>query len=151
MAIETKLITVVKIDWTTAQKVRMTARKDLPEYGLKAGDVFYLVRSSKADTTNEYYIVRWNYSNWQCPCKSRKPCRHITIVSADCHARIQARKEKQQKAIISRPSAMMPVKDTNTAVLNGNRPLQRPGPNASEAERELAARGLMRGSYRKAS
>jgi hypothetical protein len=82
-----KIQTTVVITWTSAPRIRMTANVDMPEYGLKAGDTFYLVRSSKNDGL--YYIVRWNYDRigWQCPCPATKRCRHIELVSLDCGSR----------------------------------------------------------------
>lgn len=90
--------TTVHITWTCAAKVRMTAKIEMPEYGLKAEQVFYLVRSSANDGT--YYLLVWNYaeSKWTCPCKhsverpNAKQCRHRRLVSADCKAHQEARK-----------------------------------------------------------
>src|SRR5581483_9342713 len=89
---------IVNITWTRAAKVRMTANVDMPEYGLKAQQVFYLVRSS-ADN-NDYYLLVWDYAEvkWDCPCKhsverpQARTCRHRRLVSADCRARKEAKK-----------------------------------------------------------
>jgi hypothetical protein len=93
--------TTVHITWTRAAKIRMTARVDMPEYGLKAEQIFYLVRSSANDGT--YYLVVWSYGEkqWQCPCKwsierpMAHPCRHRRLVNADCKARRDAKRASQ--------------------------------------------------------
>lgn len=79
--------TTVQIDWTSAPTVRITANVDMPEYGITSGQVVYLVRASANDGT--YYIVRWSYTavEWQCPCKSFKPCKHLKAVNAACVTR----------------------------------------------------------------
>lgn len=100
----TTTITTVVITWTRAAKIRMTANVDMPEYGLKAQQVFYLVRSSADDGT--YYIDTWDYEKkqWNCPCKhsverpNARPCRHRRLVSADCKARRDAKRAAAKRA-----------------------------------------------------
>lgn len=99
----TSVKTTVHITWTNAPKVRMTAKVDMPEYGLKAEQVFYLVRSSADDGT--YYIVTWNYTaiQWTCPCKhsverpNARQCPHRRLVNADCKARREAKQAAAQR------------------------------------------------------
>ncbi len=89
----------VHIEGTQAATIRCTARVDQPEYGIKAGDVFYLTRSSKNDGT--YYICTWNYTAiaWQCSCPATiQKCRHIRTVSALCHERKQQQQTAQTEA-----------------------------------------------------
>jgi hypothetical protein len=92
------ITTTVHITWTRAAKIRMQANVDMPEYGLKAEQIFYLVRSSADDGT--YYLLQWDYEAkaWSCPCKhsierpNARPCRHRRLVSADCKARREAKR-----------------------------------------------------------
>jgi hypothetical protein len=106
--------TTVQVTWTRAAKIHMVAKIDMPEYGLKAEQIFYLVRSSANDGT--YYIVTWNYaeSKWSCPCKhsverpTAKPCRHRRLVSADCKARREAKQTmlRTQEGLVQAPNGM---------------------------------------------
>jgi hypothetical protein len=125
--------TTVHITWTRAAKVRMTANVDMPEYGLTAGQTFYLVRSS--EDNGLYYIVRWNYEQieWTDGCKhsverpNAKPCRHRRLVSDDCRARKEAK----------RAAASVLHQDIQEH-LNKERK------GITENERRLTAAGLMR-------
>jgi hypothetical protein len=127
--------TTVHLDWTTAPKVRMTAKIDMPEYGLVAGQTFYLVRSS--ENTGLYYILTWNYVDikWTCPCKhsvsrpTARPCRHRRLVSDDCKERREARKA-QSEAL---------HEQIDTFLAN-----KRKDPHMTDIERKLTAAGLMR-------
>lgn len=81
---------IVRVDYTVASSIRCTARQDMPEYGLKVSDIFYLVRSSK--NNGDYYLVRWNYEqiSWQCSCTAATThCRHTRLVSARCCAQVK--------------------------------------------------------------
>ncbi len=78
-------IKTVQIDYTEAQIIRSVARRDIPEYGLTEGQVFYCTRSSKNDGT--YYISTWNFERmqWTCRCPATtNNCRHNRLVKADC-------------------------------------------------------------------
>lgn len=75
----------VQIDYTTAPIIRAVARRDIPEYGLTEGQVFYMTRSSKNDGT--YYIAIWNYADmrWNCSCPATtNNCRHHRAIKANC-------------------------------------------------------------------
>lgn len=98
--------------------IRCVARRDMPEYGLKKGQVFMLSRSSEADT---FYIVVWSdeRSNWTCghPASPKaKPCTHIRNVSAYCCER--AKRAKRQQAPAIHP-AIKSIAERGS--LNGNR------------------------------
>lgn len=75
--------TTVQIGYTEAQTIRCVARKDMPEYGLLEGQVFYCSRSSKNDGT--YYLATWNFERitWDCRCPAIKPCRHEKLIKAN--------------------------------------------------------------------
>ena len=108
-AVATKPATkTVHIDYTTATTIRCVARVDMPEYGIKQGDVFYLARSSKNDGT--YYVQTWDYANiaWQCSCPAGSPpvdehglpmyapkrCWHKRAVIAACNAHHKQMREQ---------------------------------------------------------
>jgi hypothetical protein len=80
------IVKTVKLEFVTAPLIRCQAKKDMPEVGILAGSIFYLVRSSKDN--GEYYISTWNYERmmWQDTCPATiSNCRHNRAVSADCH------------------------------------------------------------------
>ncbi len=130
---------IVKIEHTEQAIIRCTARFDLPN-GIKAGDVFYLVRS---DTyAGYYYFVTWNQVAWNCSCPATKPCKHQTSVNTVVIARCQAAKpvaplaafelpsdtgfdmrREQEKiaAFTARAAQAKIVKGWETALLNGQR------------------------------
>lgn len=88
--------------------IRCTARVDMPEYGINAGDVFFLSRASEKDT---FYVVVWSKeeNKWNCghpTSKKAKPCTHVNEVSAHCHARATRNK---------------PIPLAERGSLNGNR------------------------------
>lgn len=89
---QTAIRTTVVIEWTNAPLIRMSANVDMPEYGIKADQTFYLSRSSKNDGT--YYIATWDYNEtcWMCRCPARKPCKHMRLINADCHKLAATRK-----------------------------------------------------------
>lgn len=127
------IVTTVHITWTSAAKIRMHANEDLPEYGIKAGENFYLVRSS--ENTGLYYIVRWDYAkiSWQCPCKhsverpAAKPCRHKRLVSKDCKAHKAAITKADEQKAVREAERIMAATRTVTSI-----------------ERKLSACGLMK-------
>lgn len=83
--ITTTIIATVQIDYTSASVIRSVARKDMPEYGLTEGQVFYMIRSSKND--GSYYISTWNYERigWECRCPATcYSCRHTRLIAKDC-------------------------------------------------------------------
>jgi hypothetical protein len=134
-------IRTVHITWTCAPKIRMTARVDMPEYGLKKDQVFYLVRASADDGT--YYLLTWSCDEkqWQCPCKwsTERPlahqCRHRRLVSADCKARKEARKQAAQR--------LHQAIDTFLAKERKEQATPHYGEGVQEIERRLARAGLM--------
>jgi len=81
----------VKIEYSQAPVIRCVARKDMPEYGLKEGQVFYCAKSDSLGD-NQYHILTWNYENkrWDCPCKCGEgynhevACKHTKAASKDC-------------------------------------------------------------------
>ncbi len=83
------MITTIKIEHTEAKIVRCVAKKDLPAYGLKEGQVFYCAKS-KSLGNNVYHILQWNYQEvrWNCPCSAKVnylvTCHHVNDVSKDC-------------------------------------------------------------------
>lgn len=109
-------INQVHITWTTAPRVRMTANIDFPEYNIKTGETFYLVRSSKDDGT--YYIVTWNAikMTWDCRCPATKPCRHMKLVNLDCKARKQS-KQVAASATITADQIETLVQDNELTLL----------------------------------
>lgn len=81
--------TTVVLEFVTAPIIRCVARKDMSEYGLTEGSVFYLAYSSlesKAQGANVYHILRWNYSEirFNCPCRATVICKHMKAVNASC-------------------------------------------------------------------
>lgn len=89
--------------------IRCVARFDMPEYGIKAGDVFFLSRGSEEGT---FHVVTWDEiaNKWRCDHPSRanaKSCIHIVNVSDHCHARATRNK---------------PIPLAERGSLNGNRP-----------------------------
>lgn len=111
-----KTIKVTHID--PEQKViRCVARVDMPDYDIKAGQVFFLSRASEVDT---FYIVVWNkeQNKWACGHPARanaKPCTHVQAVSTHCHDR--AEREKAARLAASKP----PIPLAERGALNGNR------------------------------
>jgi hypothetical protein len=75
--------TTIALTWTDAPLVRITAKRDFPEYGVAKGEVVYLARCSANDGT--YYVVRFVASSWSCPCEGnavyRRTCKHIKAAS----------------------------------------------------------------------
>jgi len=130
---------IVNITWTRAAKVRMTANVDMPEYGLKAQQVFYLVRSS-ADN-NDYYLLVWDYAEvkWDCPCKhsverpQARTCRHRRLVSADCRARKEAKKANALR-----------LQQEIQEHLNNERMHQQAKAGAASIEQRMQVAGFMR-------
>lgn len=93
----TKIISkTIKVEYTEQEMIRCVARVDMPEYGLKVGDVFYLARSSKND--GQYYVCRFDdrAASWFCGCPARKPCRHEKAAGAHSHARMLAQKAAKE-------------------------------------------------------
>lgn len=90
----------VKVEHTTAQQIRCTARQDMPAYGIKAGETFYLTRSSKDN--GEYYVTRFDTdgARWQCSCPSHKPCRHMKAVNAVLAIRRAAIQAKPAQVVV---------------------------------------------------
>lgn len=138
VTIATEVKKVVHITWTTSPTIRMKANVDMPEYGLKADQVFYLSR--KSDNSGDYYILTWLFTEtrWSCPCKwgttkaHVKPCRHANDVNFDCHSRKTARKlildNLKKPAVKAMTVAMQPsypatvsTQKREHAPLNGNR------------------------------
>lgn len=75
----------VILEFTTAPIIRSVARRDIPEYGLTEGQVFYMARSS--ENNGKYYILTWDYTaiRWNCSCPATtNNCRHHRLVKADC-------------------------------------------------------------------
>lgn len=88
--------------------IRCVARVDMPEYGIKAGDVFFLSRASEKDT---FYVVVWSMdeNKWNCghpTSKKAKICTHVQAVGSHCHARANRNK---------------PIPLAERGSLNGNR------------------------------
>lgn len=73
--------------------IHEVAEKDQPEYGLKAEQAYYLVRSRSLTEYNEqpiYWIVTWSYDlcRWLCPCPDpHRSCAHTRVVNQDCKQR----------------------------------------------------------------
>jgi hypothetical protein len=116
----------VRIEHCDAATIRCTANQDMPEYGIEAGEVFYLVRSSKND--GSYYVARWSADlmTWQDTCPSRIPCRHTKLVSTRCQMRAQAR--KQTTAPAREHSLTLngkPATDAEYERIMGHKPKQR--------------------------
>lgn len=85
--------------------VHMTAEVDEPQFGLKAEQAYYLVRSESMSRTNEqptYWLVVWSYEEcrWVCPCPDKRhhQCKHVRLVNQDCKARAQQSTVEQQEA-----------------------------------------------------
>lgn len=79
--------TTIKVKSTEAY-IRKTASSDMPLFGIKADETYYLVRSSSND--GSYYPVRWDYAQigWICPCDGfahRHRCRHCKVSSQAAH------------------------------------------------------------------
>ncbi|MBO0790000.1 MAG: hypothetical protein J2P36_03495 [Ktedonobacteraceae bacterium] len=132
----------VKVTFTEQESIRCVARQDMPEYGIKAGDIFYLSRSSRDN--GDYYITRYDEKAacWFCSCPSRKPCRHEKNAGQAAHARrvrlqqlaakavlpsqvAQAARTTRQPVITSAKPATPRVAASQPryeAPLNGNRP-----------------------------
>ena len=99
----------VKVLLTEQDVIRCTAKIAMPEYGIKAGDVFFLSRGSEVDT---FYVVVYDDKQNKYVCghptsKKAKPCTHVQAVSSYCQKR--AKRE-----------APIPLAERGT--LNGNRP-----------------------------
>jgi len=130
---------IVRIEHTEQAIIRCTARFDLPN-GIKAGDVFYLVRSDSY--AGYYYFVRWNAVAWDCSCPSVKPCKHQTSVNSAVIARCEKakapkplaafelpsdkgfdmkREQEKINAFLARAEQAKIVKSWETAPLNGQR------------------------------
>lgn len=73
----------IALTWTDAPLVRITAKRDFPDYEVVKGEVVYLARCSANDGT--YYVVRWTGMAWACPCegnaKWHRTCKHIKAAS----------------------------------------------------------------------
>lgn len=72
-----------------AQHATVTARVDMPEYGIKAGETFHLVMSSFEGYA---YIVKWDqvWTKHACGCKGyewKHYCKHTDNVNAVCKSR----------------------------------------------------------------
>lgn len=147
-------ITAVHIDWTKAPKIRMTAKVDMPEYGLKAEQVFYLVRSSA--NNGDYYIVVWSYDEkqWNCPCKhsverpNARPCRHRRLVSVDCKARKEAKQTslRKQEGLVQTPNGewMTPEQMANVPGATYEQARTEAGSGVQATVEKLSRMGLMR-------
>lgn len=87
--------TTIEVKHSHAPFLRVTAKQDFPEYGVKSGDIVYLMFSeseSKAQGKNIYRIVRWSYECkcWGCPCNGfyyRSECSHSQTATQACTAR----------------------------------------------------------------
>jgi hypothetical protein len=134
--------TTVTVTWTRAAKIRMTAKVDMPEYGLKKDEIFYLVRSSADDGL--YYIVVWSYERkqWDCPCKhsverpNARPCRHRRLVSADCKARRDAKRAAAKR--VEQALDILKEEERRVACAPNY------GAGVAEIENRLASAGFMR-------
>lgn len=123
--------TTIQIAWTSAPLIRMSTNVDMPEYGLKADQTFYLVRSSKND--NSYYIAVWNYdeTRWTCRCPATvAQCRHVRLINADCHKLAEARRaaklERAERAAAKRAAELFAEIDAECA--------RQPQPETATAE-----------------
>lgn len=116
----------IKVEHTTAPLIRVTAKKDIPEYGIAAGDVFYLGRSD--ENNGLYYVLRWSYQRvmWLCGCPATTPCKHIERVVQHCHKRrVQMNAiKKAEKAAAEKKVA--PVVVASTAPQNPQNPQTTP-------------------------
>jgi hypothetical protein len=81
--------------------IHEVAETDMPQFGLKAEQAYYLVRSESMSRCNElstYWIVTWSYEEcrWLCPCLATiHQCKHVKLVNQDCHNRKLAGEQQQ--------------------------------------------------------
>jgi len=138
----------VTLEFCSAKRLKCTAKVDMPEYGLVAGQRFHLVHTHgntyavKAITVN----ARNNYKNGDvrfeivnndgtpyvaylrrnaphtCSCPSSKKCYHITLLADTENARLaKLRIEKMaRQAIVVTPIIDNPSMDANAPTLVGN-------------------------------
>lgn len=85
----TATCTTIVIANTYAPWMRIEAKRDIPEYGIVAGEVVYLVRTSANDGT--YDVVKFVGSSWACPCEGnatyRRNCKHCKTASLQSRLR----------------------------------------------------------------
>lgn len=56
-------------------------------------EVFYMVKS---DSSDDYYRLTWNGTEWHCNCPATKPCKHMRAVNEVIAARNQQEKAKAE-------------------------------------------------------
>lgn len=75
----------------------------------ETNEVFYMVKSDSEDL---YYKLTWNGTQWACPCKSHKPCKHQRAVNEVIAARNAAKEVAAEIAeLIAEEMAAMAVID----------------------------------------
>lgn len=73
---------VVFVDHYQGQHLKITARVDMPGWGVMAGETVYLVASRTY--AGYYYLQKYDAgrNDWTCYCPARKPCAHQKYIAA---------------------------------------------------------------------
>jgi hypothetical protein len=90
-------VIIVKCEFITAPRIRMTARQDIEfashdntvKATVKAGETFYLAMAASLGDGMYYLVTCDPHSStcWHCYCPARKPCKHENGVQADNNSR----------------------------------------------------------------
>lgn len=93
---------VVFVDFCQSQSLKITARVDMPEWGVMAGETVYLVASDSY--AGYYYIQRYDAARgaWVCYCPARKPCKHEKYVQVQRLAEYRRQREIAESEQVAR-------------------------------------------------
>lgn len=86
---------VVRIQYTEAEHFTVKVNRDMPEWGVKAGEIVHLYKSSYEGF---YYILTWDavWTRHACSCRGyemRHHCKHADAVNEICRARYHQRRK----------------------------------------------------------